>query len=267
MTKLLAVETGMCSVGFLLTLLFFEGHCKSIEVEASEGVETEAESGLFGWAELRDQLGDVLRNRDLILLVCVFGAEIGVFYSISTVIGQIAENANYTSSQGGTLGVLLVAVGLIGAILSGMIADKLGNKHWYLIQTFGVLQFLSLLWFALRLAPGRYEEMIICCCVLGFVQTPLLGLTVDLAVEVGYPVPEIVVATVLFLSPIVISVPLVLGPGSYLPGSVFIYMCMGLVLVSVLAMFTFRGNYNRRMAESSSGAATDPSSERLLPRA
>jgi hypothetical protein len=55
-----------------------------------------------------------LGSGDFRLLCFGVGGVIGVFYAVSTLIGQWAVALDYSADTGGTLGVIMVAVGLAG---------------------------------------------------------------------------------------------------------------------------------------------------------
>jgi len=80
-----------------------------------------------------DGLKSMLRQRDFLLLLVIFFIGLGLFNSVSTWIEAIIRPRGFTISQAGTLGALMLAGGIAGAIVIPLFSDKAGRRKPFII--------------------------------------------------------------------------------------------------------------------------------------
>ena len=71
-----------------------------------------------------DGLKSMLRQRDFLLLLVIFFLGLGLFNSVSTWVEDIIRPRGFTITQAGTLGALMLAGGIAGAIVIPLFSDK-----------------------------------------------------------------------------------------------------------------------------------------------
>ncbi|XP_041477428.1 solute carrier family 49 member A3-like [Lytechinus variegatus] len=66
----------------------------------------------------------LVKNRHFLILFVTFGGGFGIFNAISTFLEQIVCPIGYNDNFAGLVGALMIGVGLLGAVVAGLIVDK-----------------------------------------------------------------------------------------------------------------------------------------------
>lgn len=120
----------------------------------------------------------------LYLLVSFIG--LGIFNGLNTWVENIIRPRGFTPTDAGTLGALMIAGGLVGAILLPALSDKQRKRRPYLILAFaGAIPGLLGLTFATS-APLLFGSAIL----LGFFLVSAMPIGMQYAAEITYPTPE-----------------------------------------------------------------------------
>jgi MFS family permease len=118
------------------------------------------------------------------LIVSFIG--LGIFNGVTTWIEAIIRPRGFTPTEAGTLGALMIAGGLVGAVLLPALSDKQGKRQPYLMLAFlGAIPGLIGLTFA---SSGilLYGSAV----VLGFFLVSAMPIGMQYAAEITYPTPE-----------------------------------------------------------------------------
>ncbi len=120
----------------------------------------------------------------LVLVVSFIG--LGIFNGLTTWVEAIIRPRGFTPGDAGTLGALLVAGGLIGAVLLPALSDKQGKRQPFLLLAFlGAVPGLAGLTFA---SSGAL--LFLSAFMLGFFLVSALPIAMQYAAEITYPTPE-----------------------------------------------------------------------------
>ncbi len=148
----------------------------------------------------------------------------------------------------------MILVGLLGAILFGMVADWLKVYHRFLtwLALFGTT--CGLVWFSVASTQSNNAtSLFLCCGFVGFFMTALLPVGLDLCVECTYPLAESITSTVLLMSAQLFGI-IFIVTFSFLPATVDAYSIAswamtGSVCFATLEFLAFRSSHNRQDAE------------------
>jgi len=80
-----------------------------------------------------DGLKSMLRRRDFLLLLVIFFLGLGLFNSVSTWVEDIIRPRGFTITQAGTLGALMLAGGIAGAIVIPLFSDRTRRRKPFII--------------------------------------------------------------------------------------------------------------------------------------
>ena len=184
-----------------------------------------------------------------------FGIATGAFDAISTLLNLVLEDTgSYTYAQIGIIGFLIVLSGIFGAFLAGVVADYL-KKMRILIIVFYVLCFggILLFVFVLFINVNTMWIMSLISCVMGFVLTAILPISMEATVNTTFPIAEAVSVGLILMSAQFFGVVLIVTMNvmfSVLNSwTVPNWILVGCVGVSVLLIFFFKAGDKRRVAD------------------
>ncbi len=209
------------------------------------------------WHILYHEVQTLFTNRDYIFLFLAFTLIIGVLNGLLPLFNQILEPHGYTNSEAGTLAAVIIVVGLIGAVVGGILMEKT-KAYRAIFKSYMVLAgFAGLLFFSL-MYKDNFWPLLCAAGLLGFVALPLLPIMMELCAECTYPIPEEISTGILHNGGnafgvavvfIVQSLLTVQGPGPtpFLASTIFILAIN--VLTAVFAL-NFHGRYLRLEHES-----------------
>ena len=137
-------------------------------------------------ALMLDGLKHALKIRPFWFYLVVSFIGLGIFNGLTTWIEAIIRPRGFTPSDAGTLGALMIAGGLVGAVVLPALSDKQGKRQPYLMLAFlGAIPGLAGLTYA-RSGLLLYGSAIL----LGFFLVSAMPIGMQYAAEITYPTPE-----------------------------------------------------------------------------
>ncbi len=131
-------------------------------------------------------LRQALRKREFILMLVVFFVGLGVFNSVTTWIEDILRPRGFGITQAGITGGLMVAGGLLGAVILPALSDRYRRRvPFILIGLAGATAGLVGVTFA-----SSYGLLLASSFVLGFFLLSAAPIGFQYGAEVTYPTPE-----------------------------------------------------------------------------
>ncbi len=142
--------------------------------------------GLETRALVLDGLKNMLKMRDIWLLLFLFLVGMGVFNGVSTWIEDIVRPKGFTITQAGELGGVLLLGGILGAIVIPALSDRLHRRKIFLLvgMTLAVPGMIGVTF------ATSYTWMVISMFVLGFFLISLAPIGYQYAAEITHPAPE-----------------------------------------------------------------------------
>lgn len=133
-----------------------------------------------------DGLKDTLRNKNFIILMVIFFIGLGAFNSVTTWIENVVAPRGFTSQQAGMAGGLMIAGGVLGALVLPMISDKLRKRvPFIMIAVAGAILGLAGVTFF-----TNYTLLLVASGVLGFFLLSAGPIGFTYGVEITFPAPE-----------------------------------------------------------------------------
>jgi cyanate permease len=133
-----------------------------------------------------DGLKSMLHRRDFLLLLAIFFLGLGLFNSVSTWVEDIVRPRGFTVSQAGTLGALMLAGGIAGAIAIPLFSDRLRRR-----KPFVVLALLGLLPGLIGMTYAAGSALLdLSGFVFGFFLLSAGPIAFQYAAEITHPAPE-----------------------------------------------------------------------------
>ena len=133
-----------------------------------------------------DGLKTILRDRTFLLLLLLFFVGLGAFNAATTWIEDIVRPRGFTSAQAGWVGGLILAGGILGALVLPALSDRLRRRVPFMLVALGG-SIPGLL--GLTLARG-YGLLLVSAFAFGFFLLSSGPIGFQYAAEVTYPVPE-----------------------------------------------------------------------------
>lgn len=128
----------------------------------------------------------LLSNHNYIrLMVCMF-VLMGIFNAVMTWIEEMLRPKGINSVQAGTIGGILIIVGLIGAVILPMVSDKIKKRKPLLIWPI----LFAVIPFAVLTFSNSYTVILMCCAVIGFFIMGMGPIGFQYGAEIAYPIPE-----------------------------------------------------------------------------
>eukprot|EP01135_Chromosphaera_perkinsii_P007550 Nk52_evm6s914 gene=Nk52_evmTU6s914 len=152
----------------------------------------------------------LIMNMNVVFLAIGYGAIIGAFYAVATLIsailGDIVDDVTV-----GWIGFTLTTSGIIGSIVCGYILDSTGKFKLINVLLFG----LTLVFYAVWMIVVEYLHetylMFIVAFVLGFFMTGIMPCSFEYGAEMSYPLDENLSACLLNFSTQVVGIAMILG--------------------------------------------------------
>ena len=133
-----------------------------------------------------DGLKQTLRKRDFLLLMVVFFIGLGVFNAVTTWIEDIVRPRAFTSVQAGIIGGLMVAAGIVGALVMPTLSDRYRRRVPFIILAMsGAIVGLVGVTFA-----SGYALLLLSAFVLGFFLLSAAPIGFQYGAETTFPAPE-----------------------------------------------------------------------------
>ena len=254
-------EAGIATAAFVLVLALLRNRPPTPPSASQEGVADEADKAEpFGAVAARTWrfVVDCFSSRDFAILFLVFGAGLGIFNAISTLVQQMTSPACSTSDDASLYGGVLLGVGVCSAIAVGVALDRTHNYRLGLRVGFGGGAVLLLI-LTLVIQPGNMNVIAAFFALLGLVVIPMLPCSFEAAVEATYPVPEDISNGLLMMAGNYAGIALIYIMSAFLnsvdwcaqsASGGFLYPGSSIVVVVVMALaasliFLFRGELKR----------------------
>ncbi|RNA31816.1 feline leukemia virus subgroup C receptor-related 1 [Brachionus plicatilis] len=181
----------LCAIFFILSLIFVSNQPVKAPSRAQLEVRKSAalRKDVNDFDIFKESLKNLFKNFDYILVLVSYGVNTGVYYSISTLLNLIISNYYENENENiGLIGLILVASGLIGAVVCGFVLDRT-KQFKYTTLVIYVSSFLAMIIFSLTLQINIWL-IFWTTFLLGFFMTGYLPVGFELAAEVTYPVSE-----------------------------------------------------------------------------
>lgn len=137
-------------------------------------------------ALMLDGLKSALKVKPFWLYLFVSFIGLGIFNGLTTWIEAIIRPRGFTPNDAGTLGALMIAGGLVGAVVLPALSDKQGKRRPFLILAFaGAIPGLIGLTYATS-APLLFGS----AALMGFFLVSAMPIGMQYAAEITYPTPE-----------------------------------------------------------------------------
>eukprot|EP00026_Physarum_polycephalum_P004765 Phypoly_transcript_04789.p1 GENE.Phypoly_transcript_04789~~Phypoly_transcript_04789.p1 ORF type:complete len:388 (+),score=46.60 Phypoly_transcript_04789:455-1618(+) len=239
---LLIIQAAMASGILLLTLIGFRTSVPPTPPSRTAATEK---------TKFFNGLRDAARDKSFWVLLIGFGMAVGVFYALCTLLNQFVDPYQYTQKEAGTLGSVILFVGLGGALIAGPVLDR--TKSFRLLSTLTFVGFLGgMTWFAFALHENNLVSLFCCCGFIGFWSTAMLPVCLEAGVECTYPVAEGLSSGLLLMFAqvfgIIITFVLSAVQNEYTT-KIAVYSQMGIAGLAFLIILFFKTNYKRMEAE------------------
>lgn len=137
-------------------------------------------------ALMMDGLKDMLKMKDMWILLALFLVGMGVFNGISTWIEGIVRSRGFTISQAGNLGGVLLLGGVIGAAIIPLLSDRLHKRKVFLMLGL-ILAVPGLVGVSFATS---YNLIVASFFALGFFLMSLAPVGYQYGAEITFPSPE-----------------------------------------------------------------------------
>jgi cyanate permease len=131
-------------------------------------------------------LNKMIRQRDFIFLMIIFFVGLGVFNAVTTWIEQILSPRNFSATQAGDAGGMMIFGGILGAVIIPLLSDKYRKRApFILLAVFGA---------AVGLAGITYVTstslLLVFSFIFGFFLLSAGPVGFQYGAEITYPAPE-----------------------------------------------------------------------------
>eukprot|EP01125_Pyxidicula_operculata_P003276 TRINITY_DN1386_c2_g1_i2.p1 TRINITY_DN1386_c2_g1~~TRINITY_DN1386_c2_g1_i2.p1 ORF type:complete len:411 (-),score=62.86 TRINITY_DN1386_c2_g1_i2:45-1277(-) len=145
-------------------------------------------------------LKKVYKNKPYMVVLCTFSIGLGVFNTLTTLLGQIVKPLGYGPEDAGFLGLIVVGTGLVVAGVTGPVLDCFHKYKEIYVVAF-IISTLSFVSFG-AVVEFLPHTFIILSCIMAFMGAAafmILPTALELSVETTYPVAPVTSAGFLWL--------------------------------------------------------------------
>ncbi|XP_033756588.1 solute carrier family 49 member A3-like isoform X1 [Pecten maximus] len=130
------------------------------------------------------------KNKNYWILNFLFGAGLAIFTAFTSFLDQILCPRGYSNNFSGICGALMIAGGLFGAIISGIYVDKT-KRFEEVVKVSYALAIVFAVGF-MEVSRLRDQEALVAAsiCLFGMFGFALYPISLEMAVEITYPVAE-----------------------------------------------------------------------------
>lgn len=148
-------------------------------------------AGLEVRSDFKVGIKSVLKKRNFILSVLIFFCMMGIFNTFFTMIEPILRklsNGTVDATKSGTIGVVILGIGIISSFIISMISDKdkLHRRRPYMI----ICNIFGAIGFGLFMFMNGFGGMILAAALYGFFVVGTAPLILTFAAESAYPTSE-----------------------------------------------------------------------------
>jgi len=131
-------------------------------------------------------LNKMTRQRDFIFLMVIFFVGLGTFNAVTTWIEQILSPRNFSATQAGNVGGMMIFGGILGAVIIPLLSDRYRKRVPFLL--------LAVLGAAVGLAGvtyvTSYTSLLVFSFIFGFFLLSAGPVGFQYGAEITYPAPE-----------------------------------------------------------------------------
>lgn len=186
-------------------------------------IEDKEQSGFF------TGIGDILKNRDMRLMLLLFFIGLGMFNAITTWIEQVLHPRGFSAVQAGMVGAVMMISGIFGTIFFPLISDKLRKrKSIIMITVAGAIPGLA----GLTFGTG-YGVLLVSAAILGFFSMGGGPIGYQYCAEISDPVPEATSQGLIILAGQVSGIVFIIGMNAFKnaqTGDMFMFMVIFILL-------------------------------------
>lgn len=131
-------------------------------------------------------LKQTLRKRDFVLVMVMFFVGLGVFNGVTTWIEDIVRPRDFSTTQAGITGGLMIVGGILGALIPSALSDRYRRRVPFLIMAMGgaVVGLVGITY------AESYWLLLASAFVLGFFILSAGPIGFQYGAEIAYPAPE-----------------------------------------------------------------------------
>jgi len=158
-----------------------------------------------------DGLKGALRKKDFVLLMVIFFVGLGVFNAVTTWIEDIVRPRGFSITQAGTIGGLMIAGGIVGALVIPALSDHYRKRIPFMIVSLAgaILGLVGITYVT------SYWLLLASAFVLGFSLLSSGPVGFQYGAEIAYPAPEGTSNGLLLLMGQISGVVFILGMDSF----------------------------------------------------
>lgn len=178
------------------------GAARLLQIEEEEANKNHDGSFIDHMKTLSKQIKDLFADNNFKLLTISYGINVGIGYSIHTIINQMLEPLwPGDDLLVGNCGFINIISGAFGSAILGSLLDR-SHKYRLINILLTVGGIASIVIFG-AVVSGLHSHLAIYigCVFVGFFQTALVVGGLELAVEITYPAPELVTSSMINISP------------------------------------------------------------------
>lgn len=137
-------------------------------------------------ALMLDGLKHALKIREFWLYLAAFFVALGIYNGVSTWVENIIRPRGFSPTDAGTLGALMVAGGVLGAVILPPISDRLHKRQVFILAGFiGAIPAVIGITYA-----AQAWLLFVSAFFLGFTLVSVAPIGMQYAAEITYPTPE-----------------------------------------------------------------------------
>jgi len=188
-----------------------------------------------------DGLNKMIRQRDFILLMVIFFVGLGTFNAVTTWIEQILSPRQFTTTQAGDAGGMMIFGGILGAVIIPLLSDKYRKRAPFLI--------LAIVGATIGLGGityvTSYALLLVFSFIFGFFLLSAGPVGFQFGAEMTYPAPEGTSNGLLLLMGQISGIAFILGMDSFkdsVSGSMTmpLLVLIGFLVICLLFGFQFK---------------------------
>lgn len=167
------------TVSALLVIVFFKDRPKT-PPSASAEVKKDA---------FKPSVKALLSNKNVLMMMVIFGLIQGVFNTYGTVIGEMVNAYHYTDSWAAVFGAVFIFGGLVGSAVFGIYVEikRKYKRAVIMICFFSIFASIGVLFSFINKIDWLTA---IFCFLVGFFMIPIMAVGFEFGVEVTFPIGE-----------------------------------------------------------------------------
>jgi MFS family permease len=158
-----------------------------------------------------DGLNKMIRQPDFIFLMIIFLVGLGAFNAVTTWIEQILSPRNFSTTQAGNAGGIMIFGGILGAVILPLLSDKYRKRVPFLL--------LAVMGAAIGLAGityvTSYSSLLVVSFIFGFFLLSAGPIGFQYGAEITFPAPEGTSNGLLLLMGQISGIAFILGMDSF----------------------------------------------------